>query len=244
MAASGALAGRWAVITGASRGIGAECARLLHAEGAHLVLLGRDFDRLSAMLDSLGDVGSTVAAIAGDFADRGQFGEAVQRIRNIVSVGPDVIVNNAATFFLAPAQHTSVEEFERTIAVNLTASFALIREFLPGMRERGKGHIVTMGSIADHRAFRGNAAYGASKYALRGLHEVLRAELRGTGVRTTLVSPGHTDTDIWQGADADLTRGAPSRENMLDAVAVAEAVRWALVQPADVNVDELRLSRS
>jgi NADP-dependent 3-hydroxy acid dehydrogenase YdfG len=189
-------------------------------------------------------LGTAVSAYRCDLADQASIRRMLPKITAWLAGAPDILVNNAATFFLRPADRTSVEDFERTLAVNVAGSFAFIREFLPAMRERGHGHIVTIGSIADHRAFRDNAAYGASKYALRGLHEVLRAELRGSGVRTTLVSPGHTDTAIWDGVDADLMQGVSPRAKMLPPRAVAEAVRYAVAQPAEVNVDELRLSRS
>src|SRR5208283_432105 len=92
---------------------------------------------------------------------------------------------------------TTPEIFARMLALNLAAPFQLVRAFLPGMRLRGRGHVVTVGSVADHVAFPGNSAYSASKFGVRGLHEVLRTELRGTGVRATLVSPGGVDTPLW-----------------------------------------------
>jgi NADP-dependent 3-hydroxy acid dehydrogenase YdfG len=103
---------------------------------------------------------------------------------------------------------------------------------------------VTVGSIADRAAFPENGAYAASKFGLRGLHEVLRAELRGTGVRATLISPGPVDTALWDAVDPDNRPGFTPRASMLDPDAVANAVIYAVTQPADVNIDELRLSRS
>jgi NADP-dependent 3-hydroxy acid dehydrogenase YdfG len=112
------------------------------------------------------------------------------------------------------------------------------------MRARGSGHLVTLGSVADRNIFAGNAAYSASKYGLRAMHEVLRAELRGTGVRASLVSPGPVDTDIWDPIDPDNRPGFTPRAQMLRAADVAEAIRWVIVAPAAVNVDELRFSSS
>jgi NADP-dependent 3-hydroxy acid dehydrogenase YdfG len=110
------------------------------------------------------------------------------------------------------------------------------------MLARRSGHLLTVGSIADRATFPGNSAYAASKHGLRALHEVLRAELRGTGVRATLVSPGPVNTDLWDPIDPDNRPGFTPRARMLSAAAVAEAIRWVLLTPADVNVDELRLS--
>jgi len=112
------------------------------------------------------------------------------------------------------------------------------------MRARGRGDIVTIGSIADHTIFPGNAAYGASKHGVRALHEVLRAELRGTGVRATLVSPGPVDTSLWDDIDPDTREGFTPRSRMLSPNAVAAAVLFALAQPPEVDIELVRLSRS
>ena len=104
---------------------------------------------------------------------------------------------------------------------------------------------MTIGSIADRTVFTGNAAYSAAKFGLRALHEVMRAELRGTGVRTTLVSPAATDTEIWKDVTVTDPAGAPHTERPMLAVQdVVAAVMFALLQPEKVNVDELRLSRA
>jgi NADP-dependent 3-hydroxy acid dehydrogenase YdfG len=112
------------------------------------------------------------------------------------------------------------------------------------MLERGQGDIVSIGSIADHRAFPENAAYGASKHGLRALHDVLRAELHGTGVRVTLVSPGPVDTSLWDDIDPDSREGFTPRTRMLQPNDVAAAVLFAVTRPPDVDVELIRLSRS
>src|SRR2546427_4804047 len=94
---------------------------------------------------------------------------------------------------------------------------------VPPLVGRGPGHFVTIGSIADYVAFTGSTAYTASKFGLRGMHEVLRAELSRTGVRTTLVSPGPVDTPIWDAIDPDARPGFTKRNAMLQAGDVAEA---------------------
>jgi len=151
---------------------------------------------------------------------------------------------HAGNFTLATVETTEPESFRAALEVNLVAPFVLAHAFLAQMRKRKRGHIVTIGSIADRVAFPENGAYAASKFGLRALHEVLRAELRGSGVRATLVSPGPVDTTLWDGIDTETRPGFTRRAQMLSARAVAEAVRYAVSQPDDVNVDELRLSRS
>jgi len=155
---------------------------------------------------------------------------------------PDIVVNNAGAFLVKPLLQTTGDEFRQQVEVNLVAPFLVLRTFLPYLIARGAGDVVTIGSIADHTALPGNAAYGASKRGLRGLHEVMALELSGTGVRATLISPSATDTPLWDPIDPDNRPGFTPRARMLSAAAVAEAIRWVLLTPADVNVDELRLS--
>jgi len=112
------------------------------------------------------------------------------------------------------------------------------------MRARKRGHIVSIGSIADHVAFPENGGYAASKFGLRGLHEVLRAESRDSGVRVTLISPGPVNTALWDDVNPDDRPGFTPRSAMLAPEAVAAAVLFAVTQPDDVNIDELRLSRA
>jgi NADP-dependent 3-hydroxy acid dehydrogenase YdfG len=235
----GVLAGRWIVVTGASRGIGAELARRLAADGARLALIARSRDALTTLADELG-----AEPVVCDVGDATQIARAAERIETLAGGAPDVVVNNAGIFSIAAAHKTSVEQFRRTLDVNLVAPFALVHAFLPGMRARGSGHLVTLGSVADRNIFAGNAAYSASKYGLRAMHEVLRAELRGTGVRASLVSPGPVNTGIWDPIDPDSRPGFTPRAQMLRAADVAEAIRWVIAAPAAVNVDELRFSSS
>ena len=238
-ASDAVLAGRWIVVTGASRGIGAELARRLAADGARLALVARSRDALTALASELG-----AEPVVCDVADPAQIERAAERIETLAGGAPDVVVNNAGVFSITAAHKTSVELFRRTLDVNLLAPFAFVHAFLPEMRARGSGHLVTLGSVADRNIFPGNAAYSASKYGLRALHEVLRAELRGTGVRATLVSPGPVDTDLWDPIDPDNRPGFTPRAQMLGVADVAEAIRWVIAAPPAVNVDELRLSSS
>jgi NADP-dependent 3-hydroxy acid dehydrogenase YdfG len=112
------------------------------------------------------------------------------------------------------------------------------------MRSRGTGHIVTIGSVADRHVFPSNAVYAATKHAVRAVHETLRAETRGSGVRATLISPAATDTPIWDPYDPDASAVLPSRAEMLRAEDVADAVLWAVTRPPHVDIEELRLARS
>jgi NAD(P)-dependent dehydrogenase (short-subunit alcohol dehydrogenase family) len=235
------LDGQSAVITGGSKGIGLACAEALGAAGARVVMLARNAAALHA---AAARVGPRAIPIVCDVSARDQLEAATRRIRESLGGAPDVIVNNAARFAPMPAATMPLEEFENTLRVNLVPYFALMREFIGDFVARKSGHIVSIGSIADRVAFPDNAAYSASKFGVRGLHEVLRRELRGTGVRVSLVSPGPVDTPIWDPVNPETRVGHTTREQMLDAASVADAVLFVVTRPARANIDELRLSRA
>jgi NADP-dependent 3-hydroxy acid dehydrogenase YdfG len=226
-------------VTGASRGIGAGIAAALASEGLRVVMLARNESRLKEAASRL--KGSI--PIACDVSDPKSVEKAAQQIRSDLGGAPDILVNNAGIFGVSIVEETTTEFFSDTINTNLVGPFLLIRAFLADMKERKSGHIVTIGSIADRSIFTGNAAYSAAKFGLRAVHEVLRAELRETGVRASLISPAATDTEIWDTVTITDPAGKPhSKRPMLDPDDVVAAVMFALTQPQRVNIDELRLS--
>ena len=109
------------------------------------------------------------------------------------------------------------------------------------MRARSSGLHITVGSVADHNGFPENSVYSATKYGLRGLHESLSAEYRGSGVRFTLVSPGPTDTPIWDSVNPEARGALRARSTMLRAANVADAILFVATRPSHVIVDWLRL---
>lgn len=238
---SGALAGRSALVTGASRGIGAAAARALAMAGARVVLVSRSTRELAALAESLPH---GAAVLSSDLSQPASASNVAAGARDLLGADPDILVHAAGTFPLASVEATSDEDLQTAFALNATAPILLTRAFLPTMRARGSGHVVMIGSIADRYVFPSNAVYAASKHALRAATEALRAELRGSGVRTTLVSPAATDTPIWDPHDPDAAAHLPNRDQMLRPEDVADAVLWAVTRPAHVDVDELRLSRS
>jgi NAD(P)-dependent dehydrogenase (short-subunit alcohol dehydrogenase family) len=229
-----ALAGRLALVTGASRGIGAATARALADAGARVIRVSRALpDHPEACYLDL----------RCDLTDQAEVEDLAGRVLGAQGV-PAVVVNNAGGFLLRPLERTTPADFDEQIALNLRGSFLLARAFLPAMRHAGGGCFISVGSVADHAGFPENAAYAASKYGLRGLHETLVEEYRGTGVRLTLVSPGATDTTIWDPFDPDNRPGFPSRGAMLRPEDVAEAIRFAATRPDHVRVDWIRLQPS
>jgi NADP-dependent 3-hydroxy acid dehydrogenase YdfG len=235
------LSGRTAVVTGASRGIGAAIAAALAAEGVRVVMLARNEAKLKERSASL--KGSI--PIACDVTKPDSVEKAARRIAIELEGAPDILINNAGIFGVSTIEETSADFFIEAINTNLVGPFLFVRSFLVEMKKRKRGHIVTIGSVADRTIYTGNAAYSAAKFGLRAVHEVLRAELRGTGVRATLISPAATDTEIWNTVTVTDPAGKPHwKRPMLDPDDVARAVMFALTQPERVNIDELRLSRS
>jgi len=225
------LSGRTAVIAGASRGIGLAVAEGLQAAGAHVVRLAR------SLADAERERSTDLTCDVTDAAAVARMARRVLDARG----APDIVVISAGVFLVAALAETTPEEFAAQLAGNLVAPFLVLRAFLPAMVERGRGLIVTIGSVADHQAFQGNAAYGAAKSGLRGLHAVLVKELRGTGVRATLLSPGPVDTAIWDAVDPDTKPGFTSRAQMLNAEDVAEAVLFVASRPDQVAIPELHI---
>lgn len=230
-----------AVITGASKGIGAALAKRCTAEGVRVALLARTAAPLHALASELG---ADATAYRCDLTDADAVSAVATRITADFGGAPDLLINNAGLFQLAPVDVMSAADFSAVVQTNLIAPFLLTRALLPAMRSRGSGTIVTLGSIADRSVFPENGAYAASKYGLRALHEAMRMELRGSGVRATLVSPGPVDTPLWDPVNPDERAGFTPRASMLTAADVADAIWFAVSRPASVNVDELRLSRS
>jgi NADP-dependent 3-hydroxy acid dehydrogenase YdfG len=209
------------------------------AHGAELMLVARAEQRLRAAAESCG-----ARYHAADASDPAEMTALESMVRTTWQGAPDIVVNSAGAFALAPLAELRLEDFDRQIAVNLRAVFLQVRAWLAGMLERGSGHIVTIGSVAGRKAFPANGAYSASKFGVRGLHEVLDLELRGTGVRATLIEPAATDTELWSAIDRTQHQDLPPASAMLSAEAVAQAVLYAVTQPPEVAVPRVGVERS
>ncbi|HSJ25593.1 MAG TPA: SDR family oxidoreductase [Longimicrobiales bacterium] len=240
MALSAELGGRQAVVTGASSGIGRAVAAALARADADVLLVARSPEGLHAVATDLAGAGGVLKVCPADVATE----EGVARVVDAAGGPADIVVHAAGAFDLAPLWETEVSAFDAMLAVNLRASFLLVRAFVPGMLGRGRGDVVTIGSIAGRQAFPSNGAYSASKFGVRGMHAVLAAELRGTGVRATFVEPSATDTPLWETIDRDRNPGLPEAAAMLGPEAVADAVVFAVTRPRDVVVPNLILERA
>jgi NAD(P)-dependent dehydrogenase (short-subunit alcohol dehydrogenase family) len=187
------FAGKVVLITGGSRGLGLVLARQLCAEGARVALLARDPDELARAREELVQRGGEVLTISCDLLEREQIDTAVQEIVDHFG-GLDVVINNAGIIEVGPFEHMRREDFERAMNVHFWAPFNLIMQALPHLRRRGGGRIVNIASIGGKMAVPHLAPYCASKFALVGLSDALRAELARDRIHVTTVTPGLMQT--------------------------------------------------
>jgi NAD(P)-dependent dehydrogenase (short-subunit alcohol dehydrogenase family) len=198
--------GKSALVTGASRGLGASLAARLAAEGARVVLVARGLEELERTVQSIRANGGEAHAVAADVSDK----RAAHAIAGTAAalVGPiDVLVNNASTLGhvpLRPLLDTDCEAIERALAVNLVGSFRLTKLLVGPMTLRGRGLVVNVTSDASVGAYPGWGAYGISKAALDHFGRILGVELEGTGVRVLAVDPGEMNTRMHAEAFPDV----------------------------------------
>lgn len=191
----GPLRGKVVLLTGATGGIGSATARLLAREGMRLMISGRNEARLRALEAELRGLGCEAVGVAADVADRSQVrmlaDATTQRFSRV-----DLLVCNAGEYVRGPAERLHIEDFERSMAVNFYGTVHLVYAVLPGMLASGSGHIVAVSSVDGKKGLPLDAPYVAAKFAVTGFMDVLRQELRGTGVRATTVLPGRVDTPM------------------------------------------------
>lgn len=186
-------ANKTVLITGAGGGFGRHMVRQFRAAGATLLLTDLSDHALNAVADDAGS--ALVTAVAADLSTQSGC-ETILEACSERGILPDILVNNAGVAFAGRADHVPPDRWETLMQLNLLAPMRLCSRFLPGMIERGSGHIVNISSLAGWAGTRGMSSYCASKFGLRGFGESLSADLRGTGVRVTNVYPSFSQTPI------------------------------------------------
>jgi len=226
------------LITGATSGFGRACAELFAAKGWRLILTGRRGDRLAELSQKLAP--AMVHTAVCDVRDRQQVDALFQGVpaefRDI-----EVLLNNAGLALgLSPAHETDLEEWETMVDTNIKGLLYMTRRFLPEMVERGRGHVVNIGSVAASWPYPGGNTYGATKAFVQQFSRNLRADLHGTGVRVTNIEPGLAESEfsvVRFGGDKDKAAKVYEGTAPLTPADIAEIVLWTVERPAHVNIN-------
>jgi len=232
-----------ALITGATSGFGAACARRFAAEGWHLILCGRRQERLDELRTELAAT-TPVHAFPLDVRDEAVVNAAIAALP-VEFAAIDLLVNNAGLALgLEPAQRCNMQDWQDMIDTNIKGLLYCTRAILPGMVERNRGHIVNIGSVAGNYPYPGGNVYGGTKAFVKQFSLNLRADLLGTQVRVTNVEPGMAETEFslvrFKGDDRKADRIYEGVQP-LQAEDIADVVYWAATRPAHVNINRVEV---
>ncbi|MEO1203427.1 MAG: SDR family NAD(P)-dependent oxidoreductase [Pseudomonadota bacterium] len=226
------LAGQHALVSGGSTGIGLAIARSLADAGATVTIASRNIERLEAVAAEH----RGIEAVQLDVADADAVSDRMSAIAPV-----DILVNNAGIVSTAPFERSTLDEFERIMAVNLYGTFLCTQAVLPGMRERNRGRIVNVASTAALKGYAYVSMYTASKHAVLGMTRALALELADTPITANCVCPGFTDTPMADGAIDHLTGRTGRSEDEVLAELVKHNPQKRLIDPSEVAATVLWL---
>ena len=228
------LESQHALVTGASRGIGAAIARALAARGARLTLLARSAERVAAEAESIRrEFGTDVQALACDVTDGARARDAFAR--GVAAYGPvQLLVNNAGAGQAHPFVELTRDVWDATIAVNLTATYTCTSLALPGMLTARHGRVVNIASTAGLRGYSTTVAYCAAKHGVVGFTRALALETARQGVTVNAVCPGYTDTDMSENAISNLMRALGKSHDEAKAMLLRTIPRGTFITPGEV----------
>ena len=221
------LAGKRALVTGSTSGIGLAIARALHADGAEVILNGfGDSAEIDALCGELGALYSPANLLVVDEI------EAM-----MAKFGPvDILVNNAGMQFVSPVEDFPVDKWDAIIGLNLTAAFHTTRLAVPGMKEKGWGRIINTASAHSLTASPFKSAYNATKHGIAGFTKTIALELAQTGVTANCISPGYVWTPLIEGQIPDTMKArGMTREQVINDVLLAKQPTKKFVQPEEVG---------
>ncbi len=226
-----------AIITGASSGIGKATALKFAEAGCNLVLIARSSEKLALVAEEASAFGVEAKSYPIDLS---QVAEVRTRFEAIAqNVGPiDFLINNAGMGYTNLLRDTSITDWQRVLDLNLTSIFQATMGVLPAMRDRKKGTIINIASVAANIAFPNWGAYCVSKAALVTFAKVLAIEERENGIRVTTISPGSVNTPIW---DTDSVQANFDRSLMLTPDIVAQTILQTALLPIEVVIDEMTI---
>ncbi len=241
---SESLKGKVVFITGASSGIGQATAKAFAAEGARLLLCARRLDKLTELAATL-DEAEDVHAFKLDVSDREAVAATLADLPDEWKA-IDILVNNAGlSRGLTKLYQDDIQNWEEMLDTNVKGLLYVTRAVVPGMVERQRGHVISLGSVAGHQTYANGAVYCASKAAEKVISEGLKLDLMGTPVRVTTVDPGMVETEFSEiRFRGDKDRAAKVYQNVtpLTADDIAETILWAASRPAHVNIHSILLT--
>lgn len=236
------MKGKTIFITGATSGIGEGCARKFAAMGSNLILNGRNTEKLENLKKELTAQGVEVLTLPFDVRDRKAMQEAVDSLQGQWK-HVDVLINNAGLVIGMDKEHEgSLDEWDIVIDTNIKALLAMTRLIVPGMVERGCGHVINIGSIAGDATYAGGSVYCATKAAVKALSDGLRIDLVNTPVRVTNIKPGMVETNfsvIRFRGDQDKADAVYKGIRPLTGDDIADVVYYAASAPAHVQIAEV-----
>ncbi len=232
------LAGKVAIVTGASRGIGRAMSRSLAQEAATVVLAARSIPELEKTADQVAEAGGQAEIVVTELAEE-------ESIRNLVRVTGekfgrlDILVNNAGITHSAKLEETATRDWERCLWVNARAPFILCREALRLLRKSQPAYIINIASVVGVKGYPLQSAYTASKHALRGMTISLAEELRDSSVRVHLLCPGGVDTELVEKVRPDI-----KKEDLIGPEEIAELALYLVTHKGNAVLDELHIRRA
>ncbi len=232
----------WAIVTGASSGIGHAVAEQLAARGVNLLITARRRNRLEQLQKQLvSEHGVKVEPLVFDVRDYGQCEAAVRTKQDFVSQ-VSILVNNAGLARGAdPINAGKIEDWDQMIDTNIKGLLYMTRLVLPHMLARNSGHIVNLGSVVSRWVATGNVVYRASKFAVRAISEGIRQDLHGKRIRVTNIEPGAVESEFFHVRLQDEAKAKAFYKGFepLKAKDIAESIVWCLDRPAHMNIQEM-----
>lgn len=236
------LAGKVALVTGASSGIGEMAARALAAGGAEVVVAARRADKLHVLASEIADGGGKVSVVVGDVSREDEaFRMVADTIENFGRI--DILVNSAGIIETGGLESLSIDQWQRVIDINLMGTIYICKAALPQMKAQGEGDIINISSTAGRRAAGLMGAYSTSKFGLTGFTEGLRQELGSHGVRVSIIEPGATETEVAEGISdpvmRDAMRNHVARAGVMQPSDIADAIMFIIGLPRRANVSQI-----
>ena len=231
------IAGRTALVTGASGGIGRAISLALAGLGLSMAITGRSKAKLESLKDELTALGSDVLLVQGDLANAGTPADIVHRVINHFG-NLDILINNAGLAYLESIENTTVEQWDQLMNVNARAPFLLCKAALPYLKVSKSAFIINISSVVGRVGYVNQAAYAASKHALMGFTKVLAREVQEDGIAVHAMLPGGIATDMIYRMRPDL-----DKEGLMKPEEIADIIVFLLTHRGNAVIDQINVRR-